>query len=452
MKVTVIGCGLRTPLLAHGLAHSGLGITELTLFDENLERSRVMAALCCEIAKDTGIRVSPAVEREAAIEDANFVISSIRVGGMESRARDERLVLDHGFAGQETTGPVGLAMALRTIPVAIDLARTIERRAPRAWLVNFTNPAGLITQAISTHTGARVVGICDTPAELFFRISLALEEPVEELDFDYLGLNHLGWVRSVRKAGRDVTHLLLNDDIRIASLYPAKLFEPSLIRALGLVPTEYVYFYYETAAALQNIKMAGTTRGEELLRMNDGLLSGMSADVAGGRASQALERYRRYLNRRNASYMRLEGAAQSASSTPEPDWNPFEGATGYHRIAIEVMRALTSAEPAQIVLNVPNDKTMSELAREDVIEVPCRVNRDGPRPIATGPLPGAVAGLVTAVKSYERLAIRAAVEQSASLAVLALFVNPIVGNWEAAKTVVAALRENDPRYLGYLCN
>jgi 6-phospho-beta-glucosidase len=309
-----------------------------------------------------------------------------------------------------------------------------------------------VTQAISTHTGVRVVGICDTPAELFFRISLALEESIEELVFDYVGLNHLGWVRSVRKAGSDITPLLLNDDARIERLYPAKLFEPSLVRALGLVPTEYLYFYYEAAAAFQNLKKAGATRGEELLRMNDGLLSGMSADVADGCISQALEKYRRYLNRRNASYMRLEGAAQLVSSTPEPDWNPFEGATGYHRIAMDVMRALTAVERSQMVLNVPNEETLSELAPEDVIEVPCIVNRDGPRPIDPGPLPGTVAGLVTAVKSYERLAIRAAVEKSASLAALALFVNPIVGNWEAAKAVVSALRESDPRNLGYLCN
>jgi len=398
------------------------------------------------------MKVVSAREREPAIDGATFVISSFRVGGMESRARDERLTLDHGFAGQETTGPVGLAMALRTIPEAIDLARLVERRAPRAWIVNFTNPAGLITQSITTHTGARVVGICDTPAELFFRISLALEKRLEQLEFDYIGLNHLGWVRSVRESGSDITGSLLKDDARIQALYPTKLFESALIRALGLVPTEYLFFYYEAATALKNQRSAGATRGEELLRLNEGLLSEMSKDVAAGRLSCALETYRRYLNRRNASYMKLEGSAESALSIPEPDWNPFEGATGYHRIAVEAMRALTSPTPIRMVLNVRNQDTLSQLAREDVIEAPCAVDQDGPRPLPTAPLPEVVAGLLLAVKNYERLAIRAAVEKSAALAALALFINPIVGNWSAARELISALRESDPCYLGYLGN
>ena len=130
------------------------------------------------------------------------MISCVRVGGMEARARDERLALECGFAGQETTGPAGCVMALRTVPVVLEQARVVERFAPDAWIINFTNPAGLISQAISSNSSARVVGICDTPAELFFRIALGLGAPLEDVECHYFGLNHLGWVQTVRLRGQ----------------------------------------------------------------------------------------------------------------------------------------------------------------------------------------------------------------------------------------------------------
>ena len=228
MKITLIGCGLRTPLLVHGLARAGLSISSMVLYDIKPERAQLMACLGSAIAAGTPLKVTAADSITAAVQGCSFVISSIRVGEMDARARDERLALECGFAGQETTGPAGFAMALRTAPVAVEYARLVERLAPQAWIINFTNPAGLITQAISAHSGARVVGICDTPAELFFRIALALREPPEQVECDYLGLNHLGWVRAVRVRGEDVTNRLLDDDGLLRSLYPAPLFSTAL--------------------------------------------------------------------------------------------------------------------------------------------------------------------------------------------------------------------------------
>ena len=228
MKITVIGCGLRTPLLIHGLAHSGLSIARLVLYDIKPERAELMARLGAAIADGTPLQVTAADDLAPALQDCAFVISSIRVGDMDARARDERLTLECGFVGQDKTGPAGFAMALRTVPVAVEYAALIKKLAPQAWIVNFTNPAGLITQAISVHTGARVVGICDTPAELFFRIALALREPPSDVECEYFGLNHLGWVRTVRVRGEDVTSRVLEDDGLLRSLYPAPLFSTSL--------------------------------------------------------------------------------------------------------------------------------------------------------------------------------------------------------------------------------
>ena len=148
MKIAVIGCGLRTPLLVHGIAHApDLRVNEVALFDVDHSRSGIMAALGRHIANGSDLRLHVARTVDEAVEDAAFVVSSFRAGGMEARAKDERLAVDHGFAGQETTGPAGCAMALRSIPVAVEYARTVEKRAPRAWIVNFTNPAGIVTQA-----------------------------------------------------------------------------------------------------------------------------------------------------------------------------------------------------------------------------------------------------------------------------------------------------------------
>jgi 6-phospho-beta-glucosidase len=243
---------------------------------------------------------------------------------------------------------------------------------------------------------------------------------------------------------------LLTDEAALARLYPADLFDPQLIRTLGLVPTEYLFFYYSQQKAYQNQKAAGASRGEEILRLNTSLMTGLAADIAAGKTIEAIERYKHYLNQRNASYMRLEGNAESAFSQGVHDWNPFEGETGYHRIAIDVMAALACREPRPIVVNVHNGPTIEDLAPDDVIEASSLVDCYGARPWPIGRLPESVRGLVVAVKQYERLAIRAAVEKSFDLARLALLANPIVNDWDAASEMLRALVESDERNLGYL--
>ena len=165
-----------------------------------------------------------------------------------------------------------------------------------------------------------------------------------------------------------------------------------------------------------------------------------------GDASAALEEYKRYLNRRNASYMKLEGEAGSAFHGPDPDWNPFEGVTGYHRIAVDAIRALTHDQSQSLVLNVPNQGSMEELASEDVVEVPCMVDRTGARPWTVGRLPEPVRGLIVSVKYYERLAIQAALERRWDTAAFALTINPIVGSWDAARRFLEGLERIDPEH------
>lgn len=449
-KIALIGAGgARTPLLIHGLAHAQriLNTGELALYDIDRAGVELMARMGREIINEAGagFRITTPSRAEEAIKDARFVLSSIRVGGMRARARDERISMEHGMTGQETTGAGGLAMALRTVPVALAYARLIEEHAPEAWLINFTNPAGLITQALRSHTNVRAIGICDTPAELFHRIAWSLGLPYEEMEFDYCGLNHLGWVRRVRHRGRDITERLLGDDEALLRLYPAPLFEPELLRTLRLIPTEYVFFVYSKTRAWENQKKAGASRGEELLELNSRLFGQMQQAPR-----EALGVYKSYLNQRNASYLKLEGEAGTALREEQHDWDPFEGVTGYHRIALDVMTALLSTEPKNVVVNVRNESAVPDLRPDDVVEVPSLLDSNGARPLAAGALPDAVSGLVLAVKQYERLAISAAVRGSFDLARLALLTYPIAGEWEPASRVLRALVDADPEYLGYL--
>lgn len=451
MKVTIIGGGgVRTPLVLYGLGQSNeaLKIGEVVLFDVDEARMEIIARVCREVLRQFGspfpIRISTRLED--AVAGSEFVLNSIRVGGMAARALDERIALEHGLAGQETTGPGGAAMALRTVPVVLAYAETIERVAHGAWFINLTNPAGLITQALMQNTALRVIGICDTPSELFHSIAQGLGEPQSDIWFDYAGLNHLGWIRKVELRGRDITSRILGDHELLRRLYPADLFDPALIETLGLIPSEYLFFYYSQRRAYNNQLRAGTTRGAELERLNSDLFQ----QIQRTSDAQALGAYIAYLQQRNASYLKLESEAIATEQVAVHQQNPFESATGYHRIALQVMTALRSTDTRHVVVNVQNGDTIPALAPEDVIEVPCRIDLNGAVPEPVGELPESVRGLVLSVKAYERTLIQAAMSGSAAKVRLAMLEYPIIGQWELSRDVLRSLRASDREFLGYL--
>ena len=457
-KVALIGGGgVRSPLLMYALnaARENIGVDELVIYDTDFERATLMAKLGEIIVAHIGgdLRIGIARDIVRAIDGASFVLNSIRVGGIAARARDERIALEHGYPGQETTGPGGLAMALRTIPVILQHAKLVEQYSPQAWFINFTNPAGLITQALSRETGIRVVGICDTPSELFHRIALALEASSAEVQCEYLGLNHLGWIKRVRLRGEDVTARILSSDAILRSLYSTDLFEPALIRNLGLIPTEYLFFYYARSRALENQRAARVTRGQEIARMNESLLSELWADLRARKPERAIETYENYLKRRSGSYMKLEANGGSAFAAAQiAQENPFASATGYHRIALEVMEALSSPTPRRTVVNIRNQGAIEDFPPDDVVEVPCQASSAGITPEPAGKLPDTVKGLMFAVKAYERTAIKAALDGSIERAQMALLLYPPVGEWAPAAELLEALIESDPEHLGYFRN
>lgn len=451
-KVTLIGGGgVRTPLVIYGINESSkhLGVDEMVLYDLDAERASVICELGrALIAREGGtLKLRVSTNLEDAISGASYVLTAVRVGGMKARSIDERISIENGYPGQETTGPGGIAMGLRTVKVAIDYARQIERFSPQAWMINFTNPAGLITQAVSHHSNVRVIGICDTPTELFHRIALALKAPLNEVHCEYVGLNHLGWVKRVLLRGEDVTAKLLASDEALATLYQVKLFDFDLLRSLRLIPTEYLFFYYSRRRALANQRTAGTTRGEELETLNAALFAELAGATRGGDMEAALTIYTDYLNQRSGSYMQLEASAGTAFDKSHAlTEDPFRVATGYHRIALDVMNALCGDEPRRIVINVRNHGAIPDIEFEDVIEAPCAISRHAIVPEDCGRLPEEVRGLVQGVKAYERVAIEAAVTGSAQHARKAMLLYPAIGEWEPSAELLQDMAARSPAF------
>ena len=248
------GAGVRTPLLVGGLTRSDLPIEQIALYDVDQARLATIGRVAQRMAAKGRVTLSGSVAE--CVAWADVVFTSIRVGGIEQRVHDEGVAQRHGIVGQETVGPAGFAMAARTIPQMVHYARQIAEAAPRAWIVNFTNPVGMVTEAMRT-VSDRVIGICDTPTELFEEVARALDLDSESCRFDYFGLNHLGWLREVYHRGEPQLHRLWNDAERLRRVYKVPLFDTASLRELKLLPTEYVYYYDQPTRAFDNVRRAG---------------------------------------------------------------------------------------------------------------------------------------------------------------------------------------------------
>ena len=441
MKLTIIGgAGVRVPLVTNGLfrEETGRAVDELSLFDTNTERAAAIARISRAMARRAGgtLRVSLPQSLDEALEGCSFVVSSIRVGGINGRISDERIALEHGVPGQETVGPGGFALALRTIPVLVDYGRRVAERAPQAWMINFTNPVGIMAEAF-IHEGisARCIGVCDTPREQFLHVAEALQVPLEAAYFDYLGLNHLGWIRAVLVNGRDVLQDLMASDEALDRAYPLRLFSKSFLRTLRLLPTEYLFYYYSTREAFRRTVASGNTRGG-LIRELEGPLM-QSVAEAGQDERRILAAYDLYLARRNASYMAIEtGGSSESARVDEARANLYQSAAGYERIALDVIRAIHNNQARVMPLDVANQGAIQDLGSATAVEVPCAISANGARPLAAGRLPDQIRDLLLRVKEFERITVKAALRGSRSLAIEALSANPLVERRELAEKLV----------------
>lgn len=439
MRLTILGGGgFRVPLVHRALlADQGPGrVTDLVLHDLDPARLRVVGRVLDDSAKSAGaaaptLRVHLETDLAAALRGADFVFSAIRVGGLAGRVCDERGALEHGVLGQETTGAGGVTYGLRTVPVAMRIAETVRRVAPDAWVINFTNPAGMVTEAMSEVLGDRVVGICDSPVGMFKRVARALDVDPGRAVFDYAGLNHLGWLRRVLVDGQDLLPRLLADPEATASIEEGRLFGPDWLATLGAVPNEYLWYWYFHPDAVAAARRAGRTRGEVLRAQQQDFWTegGPGRDAGPGTALAAWERVR---TQREASYM---AESREASGAGEREQSDLDGG-GYDRVALRLMRAVSHDERTTLVLNVPNRHTLPGLDTDAVVEVPCAVDANGWRPYAVEPLDEHAQGLVTTVKAVERTTIEAARSGSRAVAVKALALHPLVGSVTLARLIL----------------
>lgn len=449
MKLTVLGgAGVRAVFLARGVAARAreTGIDELALYDTDAVRLAAIGPLCARAAFLAGpeLRVSATTELDAALSGAGAVISTFRVGGDRSRVDDELLARKYGLLPQETTGLGGFLMAMRTIPTLAAYAEKIAELAPGSPLFNFANPSGLVTQAMRMAGRDNVIGICDTPSSTNLRIATALGVEAGELDVRWAGLNHLSWITSIRRGGKELLPALVEDEAFLRQIPEFAFFEPDLIRRLGCLPNEYLYYYYYRERALANIGRGGQSRGQFIEANNRALFEALAGLDLAQNPDRGLAVHAQFMRRRESSYMAVEtgdnGRLPSVESErDEAKTDAAENGIGYAKVVLDLLAAQRAGRQSTMVLSVPNGGRLPFLQPEDVAEITCRATERGPEPLKPGLMPESTKLLVAQVKLFERLAAEAALEKRRELArsraVDALMAHPLIGSYSLAKAI-----------------
>jgi 6-phospho-beta-glucosidase len=451
VKLVILGgAGLRTPLFIHGLVNMRQKVLfdEVVLFDNDEERITLLGTLNQYLVQRAGhpFQLSYTTDIREAVRGADFIFAAIRIGQDTGRVNDERIALKHGVVGQETTGPGGFAMALRTIPVMLEYAKVIREEAPNAWLLNFTNPSGLIAQALNDYADIKVIGICDSPSGMVRRLAAHLGVEQHDMHVEYFGLNHLGWVKHVWVNGEDrLPWMIEHYETLRATDSKFSFFDTELIQTIGLIPNEYLYYFYYKTEAVQNQLRTGQTRGEQIQKLNQNLLNILREVVPTGNGEQAFEAYLSTISQRHSTYMSAETSG-NLHQHPDRQGHKFLMG-GYEEMALSVIHSITTGEPASLIINVRNNGAMKGLQDNDVIETQCIVTNNGCTPLAVGEVPEVAEALITPVKTYERLTVQAAVHGDYQAALNALTIHPLVPSFQVAKNILDDYLEVHRPYL-----
>jgi 6-phospho-beta-glucosidase len=416
LRVSVIGgASTYTPELMDGVFRRSerLPVDDVVLMDIAADRLEVVGGFARRMAEPAGWdgRLTLTSDRAEALEGADFVIVQLRVGGQAARHLDETLPPRFGAIGQETTGAGGLAKALRTVPVVLSIAEeTARRAAPDAWLLDFTNPVGIVSEALLA-AGHRAIGLCNVAITLQRRLAQRFGVEADRVQLEHVGLNHLSWVRAVRVDGEDRLPGLLASDAdelgREAGL------SGELLRALGALPSSYLRYYYCADEVLADQRAGGHVRASEVMAIE----------------SQLLEMYRDPTVREKPALLAERGGA----------W--------YSEAAAQLMASLHAGSGDIQVVDTLNHGALGELPDDVVVEVPARIDAQGAHPLPQPPLSPELRGLVQHAKAYEQLAVQAALSGDRGLALRALLANPLVGRYEMASALLDALLEANRAHL-----
>lgn len=429
LKIATIGGGSSyTPELVEGFIkrYSELPVSELWLVDieAGREKLNIVGNLAKRMVRKSGlpIEVHLTMDRRAALKDADFVTTQFRVGLLEARAKDERIPLKYGVLGQETNGPGGLFKGLRTIPVILDICRDMEELCPNAWLVNFTNPAGMVTEAVLRHANIKkVVGLCNVPIGMEMGIAKLLDVEHSRIRIDFAGLNHMVYGLNVYLDGESVKDQvvdLLSDPSNSSFVKNVQGlgWEPSFLKALGALPCPYHMYYYKTKEMVEkDIKSAEAegTRAEVVQRLEKDLFELYKDENLNIKPPQ--------LEKRGGAY--------------------------YSDAAVRLIASIYNDKGDIQPVNTINNGAIASIPNDSAVEVSCVITKDGPKPIVMGDLPVPVRGLVQQIKSFERVAVEAAVSGDYDKAVLALAINPLVASDKIAKKIVDEMLEAHQEHL-----
>ena len=422
MKICVIGAGSPyTSEIVERLAQmqETLPVKEIMLMDIDERRLDIIHGFCQRFAAKLGLdaAITKTTDRKKAIKGAEFINTQIRVGGNSARANDEKIPLSMGFLGQETTGAGGLAKGLRTIPAMLDIARDVEELSPQAWIINYTNPSGLVAEAVTRYTHAKIVGLCAGGMQPRQWTAGALKVRPEDVRYNFAGLNHMNFAYNITVHD----HLLTPEEFKLVTEYIADTagqrgyVDKELMMKLGVLPSSYLQYYFHTEKKLEELRKAPLTRGEVVLELEK-------------------EFFKDFAN---------------PNIDTKPESLKKRGGTGYSELATMVMDAIHNNRDTWVVANTTNRGIFPLLPGEAVIETPCMINAAGVMPIAQEPPPKAVWGLIAAVKNYEMLAVEAAATGSRDMALLALLAHPLTGDYAISKKLLDKLLEVNKEYLPY---
>lgn len=413
LKIVIVGAGSSyTPELIEGLYQHAqtLPVKEVVLVDVNEERLAVMEGFVkryCDFLK-FDVLISSTTSREVAFRGADFISTQIRVGGNKARINDEKIPLKYGLIGQETTGAGGMFNALRVIPVMIDIAKDVEKFCPDAWIINYSNPTGLVTEALSKVCNVKIAGLCAGGMRPRWWASEALDVPEEDIYYDYLGLNHMNFTYNMSIAGKALTQEQFEKVIGKCTTV-----SQDWMKNLKLIPSQYTQYYFHTQERVNQLKEQDKTRGEAILELEKQI-------------------FREYADENN---------------NQKPKTLAKRGGGGYSKVAIGVMDAIHNDSGNWMVINVANQGCVRFLEDDTVIETACYVSKNGIQPITIPEYPKAVIGLITAVKTYESLAVEAALSGDRDIALQALVAHPLVGDYDIAKALLAEMLEAHKDYL-----
>lgn len=458
MKLAVIGGGgVRSPFLARSLVKNAkeIGVDEIVFMDNNSEKLNLFGKLSQKIAQSIrpNIQFTITTDMVEAVTDASLVITTIRSGGDESRVFDERTALDLGILGQETTGAGGFAMALRSIPVLTDLCEKIVRYSSKDVLVfNFTNPSGLVTQALRNAGYDFVYGICDAPSGFEKQLVKLLDASEDDFEMRCFGLNHLSWYRDFKLRGEDAYDAIMSKK-NIFQDTDMRYFDRKVVNLIGNrdLPNEYLYFYYFRDQAVQAILLSNKTRGETILEINKDMLTALHKVDIEADPQAAFDIFIRHYFERENQYFAIESGKKRKAIPVVPTLEDFIAQPddgGYAGVAIKFIKAYVSGEPVRMVLSVPNNGAISFLNDDDVVEITCSIEKGKVTPLPVSSVDDFQKQLIESVKYFERNCVKAIQTKDKDLAVKALMLHPQINSYPLAEQLLSVYLDHYKEYVG----